>query len=104
MSKESRNKNINNITSTKKTIDKKKKKKDPNAPKKALSAYFLWLSDNRSTIKKPGMGVADVAKAAGSIWRGMSPEDKAEWEKKAEDDKRRYASELENYKRTKQDE
>ncbi|CEF65660.1 FACT complex subunit SSRP1 [Strongyloides ratti] len=102
MSKETKNKSVNNKTAIKKTIEKKKKK-DPNAPKKALSAYFLWLNDNRNTIKKPGMGVADVAKAAGLIWRGMEAEDKAKWEKKAEDDKRRYASELEIYKRKKED-
>uniref|UniRef100_A0A0K0F968 FACT complex subunit SSRP1 (inferred by orthology to a human protein) n=2 Tax=Strongyloides TaxID=6247 RepID=A0A0K0F968_STRVS len=101
MSKEIKNRNANNKTGTKKTISKKKK--DPNAPKKALSAYFLWLNDNRETIKKPGMGVADVAKAAGLIWREMRAEDKAKWEKKAEDDKRRYASELENYKKTKEE-
>uniref|UniRef100_A0A0N4Z2M0 HMG box domain-containing protein n=1 Tax=Parastrongyloides trichosuri TaxID=131310 RepID=A0A0N4Z2M0_PARTI len=101
MSKESKSKIVSK-TITKRTTNKKKK--DPNAPKKALSAYFLWLNDNRSSIKQPGMGVAEVAKAAGTIWRGMGAEDKAKWEKMAEDDKKRYATELENYKKSKGEE
>ena len=41
---------------------------DPNAPKRAMSAFFLWMKENRDRLKKPGMGVADVAKAAGVEW------------------------------------
>lgn len=41
-----------------------KKAKDPNAPKRAMSAFFFWMQENRERLKKPGMGVADVAKAA----------------------------------------
>lgn len=33
-----------------------------------MSAFFFWLSENRDRIKKPGMGVSDVAKAAGVEW------------------------------------
>ncbi|CAD5214755.1 unnamed protein product [Bursaphelenchus xylophilus] len=71
----------------------KKKSKDPNAPKKALSAYFLWLKENRARFAKPGMKVGDVAKAAAEEWRSL--DDKAEWNKKAEEDKIRYREELE---------
>lgn len=34
-----------------------KKAKDPNAPKRAMSAFFLWMQANRASLKKPGMGV-----------------------------------------------
>lgn len=44
-----------------------KKGKDPNAPKRAMSAFFLWMQENRDRLKKPGMSVADVAKAAGTF-------------------------------------
>uniref|UniRef100_A0A0K0EL98 HMG box domain-containing protein n=1 Tax=Strongyloides stercoralis TaxID=6248 RepID=A0A0K0EL98_STRER len=74
-----------------------KKPKDPNAPKRALSAFFFWLKENRERIKKPGMGVAEVAKAAGLEWNALT--DKKKWEKKAEDDKKRYERDLENYKK-----
>ncbi|PAV84446.1 hypothetical protein WR25_09282 [Diploscapter pachys] len=74
-----------------------KKSKDPNAPKRAMSAFFFWMQDNRDKIKKPGMGVADVAKAAGVEWGKLT--DKSKWEKKATDDKARYEKELASYKK-----
>ena len=49
-----------------------KAKKDPNAPKKAGSAYMIWLQANRPSLTKPGMGVTDVAKAAGVAWGKMT--------------------------------
>ena len=73
-----------------------KKAKDPNAPKRALTAYFLWLQENREAIKKPGMSATAVAKAAGAAWREMT--DKSKWEKKAEEDKKRYDREITEYK------
>uniref|UniRef100_A0AC35G0T3 HMG box domain-containing protein n=1 Tax=Panagrolaimus sp. PS1159 TaxID=55785 RepID=A0AC35G0T3_9BILA len=51
------------------TKTKVAKRKDPNAPKRAMSAFFIWMGENRERLKKPGMGVADVAKAAGVEWR-----------------------------------
>ena len=35
---------------------------DPNAPKRPMSAYFLWLKDNRARLTKPGMAVTEVSK------------------------------------------
>jgi hypothetical protein len=29
---------------------------------------MIWLNENRKSITKPGMGVTDVAKAAGVQW------------------------------------
>ena len=49
-----------------------KKAKDPNAPKRAMSAFFFWMQENRERLKKPGMGVADVAKAAGEEWAKLT--------------------------------
>lgn len=50
------------------------------------------MQENRARLKKPGMSVADVAKAAGLEWGKLS--DKSQWEKLAEDDKKRYEREL----------
>lgn len=58
---------------------KKRGKKDPNAPKKPLSAYMLWLQENRESIKRRypnSTSVADVAKKAGELWKAMSADDK----------------------------
>jgi len=35
----------------------KKAPKDPNAPKRPLTAYFMWLKENRERIKQPGFAL-----------------------------------------------
>lgn len=42
-------------------------------PKRPLSAYMLWLNENRESIKKenPGSKVTDIAKRGGELWRGL---------------------------------
>uniref|UniRef100_A0AC35GDM9 HMG box domain-containing protein n=1 Tax=Panagrolaimus sp. PS1159 TaxID=55785 RepID=A0AC35GDM9_9BILA len=74
-----------------------KKDKDPNAPKRATSGYMIWLQENRARLTKPGMGVTDVAKAAGAEWRTLT--DKSKWEKLAAEDKKRYEREMAAYKK-----
>ncbi len=54
----------------------KRTKKDANAPKRGLSAYMLWLAENRANITEQGMGVTEVAKKAGQLWRAMAAKDK----------------------------
>ncbi|KAE9554192.1 hypothetical protein FO519_002613 [Halicephalobus sp. NKZ332] len=75
-----------------------KKKKDPNAPKRAQTAYFLWMNENRSKITKAGMNVAEVAKEGGALWKAMSESEKKPWEEKAKKDKERYEKEIAEYK------
>lgn len=60
------------------------------------SAYMLWLNENRARLTKPGMGVTDVAKAAGAEWRQLS--DKTKWEGMAAADKKRYEKEMASFK------
>ncbi|KJH52392.1 HMG box [Dictyocaulus viviparus] len=73
-----------------------RKKKDPNAPKRAQSAYMLWLNENRSKLAKPGMSVVDVSRAAGVEWATVK--DKSKWEKQAAEEKKRYEKEMAAYK------
>lgn len=53
---------------------KKRQKKDPNAPKKPMSAYMLWMNANRDRIKEehPGSTIGDIAKRAGEQWKLVS--------------------------------
>lgn len=53
---------------------KTKKKKDPNAPKRAMSAYMLWLAEARQQIKEenPGISITDLTKRAGEKWKTLS--------------------------------
>jgi structure-specific recognition protein 1 len=76
---------------------KQKKQKDPNAPKRAMSAYMFWLKENRGRLTKPGMSVTDVSKAAGVEWNKLS--EKSKWNNQAAQDKKRYEREIASYKK-----
>lgn len=63
-----------------------KSKKDPNAPKRPLSAYFLWLADNRKAIVEklgPDQGFAAVGVEAGKQWKELAEAQKAPFVEKA---------------------
>ena len=49
----------------------KKAAKDPNAPKRPLSAFFLFSQDERPHIKakNPSMSVGDISKQIGARWK-----------------------------------
>ncbi|CAJ0925796.1 unnamed protein product, partial [Mesorhabditis belari] len=72
-------------------------KKDPDTPKRSMSAFFWWLAENRARIKKDGMGVAEVGKVAGKEWGVLK--DKSKWEKLADKDRQRYESDMAVYKK-----
>ncbi|CAI9153001.1 unnamed protein product [Rangifer tarandus platyrhynchus] len=65
--------------------DKKGKKKDPNAPKRPPSAFFLFCSEHRPKIKSehPGLSLGDTAKKLGSKKKN-EPEDEEEEEEDEE--------------------
>ena len=52
-----------------------KKKKDPNAPKQPLSAYFIFSTEERLKVKEenPNYSICDVAKELGKRWAEMDP-------------------------------
>ncbi|EPB69511.1 HMG box [Ancylostoma ceylanicum] len=80
------------------SLEKKaiRKKKDPKATKRALSAYMLWLSENRAKLANPGMIFADVLRAAGAQWAKVA--DKLKWEKLAAKEKKRCEKEMAAFK------
>lgn len=86
-------------TKTKKTAVKSKKVKDPNAPKRPLSAYMFFAKDQRAAIlkKNPSFGVTDVAKALGAQWAKTT--DKSKYEAEAAKDKKRYEAAMAKYKK-----
>ncbi|CAF0808566.1 unnamed protein product [Brachionus calyciflorus] len=81
-------------------MKKKKKKKDPNAPKRALSAFFLFCADERPNVKAkfPQFSVGETAKELGERWNKVTPEAKAQYEAKAAQEKKRYERDMETYK------
>uniref|UniRef100_T1GDQ9 HMG box domain-containing protein n=1 Tax=Megaselia scalaris TaxID=36166 RepID=T1GDQ9_MEGSC len=71
---------------------KRKQIKDPNAPKRSLSAFFWFCNDERNKVKalNPEYGVGDIAKELGRKWSDVDPELKQKYELMAEKDKARY--------------
>merc|ERR1712152_117713 len=55
---------------------KPKKKKDPNAPKQPLSAYFIFSTEERLKVKEenPHYSICEVAKELGRRWAEMDPQ------------------------------
>ncbi|TKC35764.1 hypothetical protein EI555_013421 [Monodon monoceros] len=55
-----------------------KKKKDPNAPKRPPSGFFLFCSEFRPKVKSTNLGISigDVAKKLGEIWNNLSDSEK----------------------------
>ena len=55
-----------------------KKKKDPNAPKRPPSGFFLFCSEFHPKIKStnPGISIGDVAKELGKMWNNLNDSEK----------------------------
>ncbi|KAG8181726.1 hypothetical protein JTE90_028265 [Oedothorax gibbosus] len=79
---------------------KRKRTKDPNAPKRSLSAFFWFSNDERPKVKEtmPDSTVGDVAKELGRRWNDVTPETKSKYEALAAKDKARYMKEVKAYK------
>ncbi|XP_019944059.1 high mobility group protein B1b [Paralichthys olivaceus] len=79
---------------------KKKRFKDPNAPKRPPSAFFLFCADFRPKVKidTPGLTIGDTAKRLGEMWNGSSPENKQPYEKKAAKLKEKYDKDIIAYR------
>ncbi|KAK6305750.1 hypothetical protein J4Q44_G00245300 [Coregonus suidteri] len=80
--------------------EKKKKFKDPNAPKRPSSAFFIFCADLRPQVKgeTPGLSIGDVAKKLGEKWNNLTAEDKVPYEKKAAKLKEKYEKDITAYR------
>ena len=78
----------------------KKKFKDPNAPKRPPSAFFLFCSEYCPQIigEHPGLSIGDVAKKLGEMWNNTAVNDKQPCEKKAAKLKEKYRKDIAAYR------
>jgi len=77
----------------------KKAKKDPNAPKKASTAYMQYCNETRKAVqeKNPGLKMTEVAKIIGSSWKDLTDDDKKPYQIMAAKDKERYERDQAKY-------
>ncbi|KAL7116485.1 hypothetical protein ABFS83_03G007600 [Erythranthe nasuta] len=74
--------------------------KDPNKPKRAPSAFFVFMEDFRTQYKEKHPGnksVAVVGKAGGDKWKSLTDEEKAPYIAKAGKRKEEYERKMEAY-------
>merc|ERR1712086_1171995 len=82
----------------------KKKKKDPNAPKRGKSAYILFSSEHRARVKasNPDASAPEMLSLLGAEWQQLKSDSTAKSEldrfnQLAADDKARYEREMASY-------
>lgn len=70
--------------------------KDPNAPKKPLSAYFLFCQDEREKVKadNPEYSILEVAKELGRRWATIDPTLKQGYEQRYQAAKKIFDQEM----------
>jgi len=71
--------------------------KDPSQPKHPSSGFLFFLREVRPqyTAKYPKNSLGPISKMISAAWKELSAEDKAKYVQKSEEDKKRYAIEME---------
>ena len=79
---------------------KKGAEKDPNKPKRPLSAYMFFSQDWRERIKaeNPEAGFGEVGKLLGAKWKELDEDEKKPYVEQAAKDKERAEAEKASYK------
>uniref|UniRef100_A0A7S3V0Z0 HMG box domain-containing protein n=1 Tax=Aplanochytrium stocchinoi TaxID=215587 RepID=A0A7S3V0Z0_9STRA len=78
---------------------RRRKKKDPDAPKRAMCAYMFYSNKRRPQLKKsrPGLPFGEYAKIIAEEWKIMSDHEKSSFVELAKKDKIRYERQLKAY-------
>lgn len=76
-----------------------KRKKDPNAPKRAMSAYMFFAQKERPLVKSENEGISfvETTKELGRRWKALTDEEKRPYEEMNARDKERYEREKTAY-------
>jgi hypothetical protein len=69
--------------------------KDPNAPKRPPTAYFMFMADERQKVALKGVG--EIVKEIGSRWNTLDGTRKKKYQEKASKEKERYEAEMKKY-------
>ncbi|KAK5893010.1 hypothetical protein CgunFtcFv8_005922 [Champsocephalus gunnari] len=77
-----------------------RKRKDPNAPKRPPSAFFVFCGEYRPSVKQqfPGLSIGDCAKKLGELWGKQTQSDKLPYEEKAQKLREKYDRDMVAYR------
>ena len=72
---------------------------DPNAPKRNMSAYFLYSVATRPTVKTehPEASFGDIARIISANFKNLSAKERKVWDERAVEDKERYERQMSAY-------
>lgn len=78
----------------------KKRHKDPNAPKRNQSSFFLYSNATRNDVKvaNPNAKFGEIAQIISRHFKALPEEERAYWDEKAARDKERYQREMAVYR------
>ncbi|XP_057600225.1 high mobility group protein B4 [Hippopotamus amphibius kiboko] len=79
---------------------KKRRKRDPHAPRRPPSSFLLFCQDHYAQLKSenPNWSVVQVAKASGKMWSSTADNDKQPYEQRAALLRAKYQEELSTYR------
>ena len=80
-------------------LETKRAKKDKDAPKKGISAFFFYQKTRRESLKKeqPKLENKMIISTMSAEWRKFDDTDKEKYQKMADEDKSRYEKEKKEY-------
>jgi len=76
---------------------------DPNAPKRPLSGYLMWLASgvrDKLLSENKGKKVSEVLKTCGDRWSKMSAKEKKVWQDKSKQETNIWNEKMEAYRKT----
>ncbi|KIY47590.1 HMG-box, partial [Fistulina hepatica ATCC 64428] len=78
---------------------KKKRERDPNAPKRAMSSYFLYQNDVRAEMRRrnPNLPYRELTKLVSDQWGNLNTEQKQIYEQEASLHRQIYTSQKAAY-------
>merc|ERR1719499_2405212 len=82
------------------SVKNSKFKADPNKPSRPLSAYFLFMADEREDLVAGGMTHKEAMTKMGEMWSSLSAAKTKPYQDKAAVAKAKYAKMVEKYKKT----
>lgn len=76
-----------------------RRNKDPNRPKRSMSAFMFFSNANRDIVKaqNPGLSFTEIAREIGNRWAVLSQDDRSPYATLAAQDKARYEEEKRLY-------
>lgn len=76
-----------------------KKKKDPNAPKRASTAWIFYTTETRPKVhdENPDKKMTELTTIMSEMWRNLTDEDKEPYRIMEGNDRKRYKQEKEEY-------